>query len=187
MSERSAGTSSRSGKPLVRFDRATPPVHRVPMALARRFFQICTTAAADALEGHDLTPLEWGVLRYLNRSSGELDIDQAGLAARIGLDRNTMSLLVERLAKKGLLERRIDGDDRRSRLLRLTARGEKLHAKVVPKTSASQRRILEVLKPAEREQLLELLIRVIEGNRALARPGTGRRKRDSVNPPTNEK
>jgi DNA-binding MarR family transcriptional regulator len=170
----------------VRFNRATPPVHRVPLALARRFFQVCTTAAAEALEEHGLTPVEWGVLRYLNRINGEPDIDQAGLAARMAIDRNTTSLLVERLETMGLLERRINGDDRRSRLLRLTPRGEKLHAKIVPKTSASQHRILAVLKPVEREQLLDLLIRVIEGNRALARPGTGRRKRESVHPATGE-
>jgi DNA-binding MarR family transcriptional regulator len=172
----------RTAKRLVTFGREVPPVHRVPMALARRFFQICTAATAAALEGCDLTPLEWGIIRYLNRVNGEPNIDQAGLAARIGIDRNTTSQLVERLERKGLLERRVNGDDRRARMLRLTARGEKLHAQIIPKTYGGQMHILDVLKPAEREVLLDLLIRVIEGNRVLARPGAGRRKRGSVEP-----
>jgi DNA-binding MarR family transcriptional regulator len=169
-----------NAKPLVTFGQDIPPVHRVPMALARRFFQICTTAAAEALEGHDLTPLEWGVIRYLNRRSGEPNIDQASLAARIGIDRNTASQLVDRLERLGLLERRVNGADRRARLLCLTSRGEKLHARILPRTSEGQQRLLGVLKPVERDLLLDLLVRVIEGNRLLARPGTGRRKRGSI-------
>jgi hypothetical protein len=37
-----------------------------------------------------------------------------------------------------------------------------------------------VLQPDERELLLDLLVRVIEGNRTLARPGASRRKRGSM-------
>jgi DNA-binding MarR family transcriptional regulator len=160
--------------PLVRFERAIPPVRRIPMALARRLFQICTTATAEALEGFDLTPLQYAVLAYVQ---AEPDLDQIGLAARLGIDRNNTSVLVEQLEAKGLLSRRVNGADRRARLLRLTPRGEKLRARIQPVTYAGQQRLLSVLEPAERELLLDLLVRVIEGNRPLARPGTGRRKR----------
>jgi DNA-binding MarR family transcriptional regulator len=176
-----------TAKRLVTFDDAVPPVHRIPIAVARRFLQICITAAAESLEGHDLTPQEWGVIRYLNRFNGEPDIDQNGLAARMGIDRNSVSLLVDRLDKEGLVERRVNGDDRRARLLRLTPKGERLHAKILPKTFAGQQDILDVLKPAEREVLFDLLIRVIEGNRTRARPGAGRRKRGSAKPSANDK
>jgi DNA-binding MarR family transcriptional regulator len=170
--------------PLVQFRRAVPPVRRVPLALARRFFQVCVTALAEALDGEDLTPLQYGVLAYV---IGEPDIDQSGLAARLAIDQNNASLLVEQLEAKRLVSRRVNGADRRARLLRLTARGEKLHARVFPKTFASQQRILEVLAPDEREVLLDLLARVIEGNRALARPGAGRRKRSLRPAPFNKR
>jgi DNA-binding MarR family transcriptional regulator len=165
--------------PLVRFERAVPPVRRNPMALARRLFQICTTATAEALDGFDLTPLQYAVIAYVQV---EPDLDQSGLAARLGIDRNNASLLVEQLEAKGLLSRRVNGADRRARLLRLTPRGEKLRARVQPVTHAGQQRLLSVLEPAERELLLDMLVRVIEGNRPLARPGTGRRKRGSLRP-----
>lgn len=118
-------------------------------------------------------------MAYLNKETGKPDIDQNGLAARLGIDRNTTSLLVDRLEMQGLLERRVNRDDRRARLLRLTAHGEKLHQRLYPNTSAGQQRLLNALKPSERELLLDLLVRVIESNRSLARPGTGRRKRGS--------
>jgi hypothetical protein len=41
------------------------------------------------------------------------------------------------------------------------------------------------LAPREREQLLDLLVRVIEANAAYARPGAGRRKRGSRKPKLN--
>jgi MarR family transcriptional regulator, lower aerobic nicotinate degradation pathway regulator len=166
--------------PLVRFERPIPPVRRVPLALARRFFQICTSAAAESVAEAGLTPLEFAVMAYINEDVGEPDIDQTSLAERIGIDRNSASLLVERLVSKGLLDRREHHDDRRVRLLRLTSSGEKLHRRLYPKATAGQQQILAALKPKERELLLDLLVRVIESNFALARPGSGRRKRGSA-------
>jgi DNA-binding MarR family transcriptional regulator len=153
------------------------PVRRSPVALARRFNQICTSVAAEAVSGTELTHYEFAVLIYLNSAHGEPDIDQISLAARIGIDRNHVSLLVAQLEKKGFLERRINGSDRRARLLRLTAKGEKFYRRIRPIGLRGQERILAPLATAERELLLDLLVRVVEGNRQLARPGAGRRKR----------
>src|SRR5262245_36809738 len=153
------------------------PVRRTAMSLSRRFVQICTTAAADALDDYDLTPLESGVLAYLSRNSGEPNIDQNGLAARMGIDRSHVSLLVDRLVKRGYVHRTINPENRRAHILSLTSEGEKAHMRTRPRFNAGQQKILAMLKPYERELLLDLLVRVVEGNRMLARPGAGRRKR----------
>jgi DNA-binding MarR family transcriptional regulator len=147
------------------------------MSLSRRFVQICTAAAADALASEGLTPLESGVMAYLSRVSGEPNIDQNGLAARMGLDRSHASLLVDKLVTKGLIDRQTNPENRRAHILCLTPAGEKVHARTRPSFNAGQQKILAVLRPAERELLLDLLVRVVEGNRSLARPGAGRRKR----------
>jgi len=150
------------------------PIRRVPVALARRFTQICMGIVAETLADEDLAPLEYGVLAYLG---DEPDLDQIGLAARLGIDRNTTSLLVEKLEARGLIERRINGADRRAKLLRLTTRGHALHERIRPAMRAGQRRVLAVLAPDEREQFLDQLIRIIKANEVYARPGAGRRKR----------
>lgn len=126
------------------------------------------------MSGADLTPLEFAVLAYVNSFDGEPDLDQSALAARLGVDRNSTSLLVGSLETKGLLERRVSEVDRRARLVRLTSSGEQLFAELHPRAAELQQRVLEVLDPREREVLLDLLVRVIEGNRELARPGAGR-------------
>src|SRR5262249_45375060 len=105
------------------------PVRRTPMSLSRRFVQICTAAAADALTDHNLTPLESGVLAYLSRVQGEPNIDQNGLAARMGVDRSHASLLVEKLVSRGLVNREVNPENRRAHVLSLTPAGESLHAK----------------------------------------------------------
>ena len=153
-----------------------PRVRRAPFPLARRFLQICTTAVAEPLAREDLMPLDMGVLAYLNRQNGEPNIDQNGLAARLGIDRYSASLLVERLEKQGIVERRVNGADRRARLLRLTARGEKLYSRLRTPATAAQMALLASLSPKEQELFLDLLMRIVEANRAMARPGAGRRK-----------
>jgi DNA-binding MarR family transcriptional regulator len=151
------------------------PIRRVPVALARRFLQICTAVVAETLQEEDLTPLQFAVLANLN----EPDVDQIGLAARIGVDRNTVGVLIEELESRGLIKRRVNGADRRARLVRLTARGNRLHERLRPVMRASQYRILSALAPDDRERFLDQLIRIIKSNEAYARPGAGRRKRSS--------
>jgi len=165
--------------PVMTLKGEVPPVRRVPIALARRFFQICNAVAAQSFAAVQLVPLEFAAMAYLNGDVGEPGIDQATLAARMGIDRNSTSQLVAGLQLKGLLETRTNPEDRRSRSLWLTRRGEKLYLRLQPISYADQLGILNPLKPSERENFLDLLVRVIEGNRALARPGAGRRKRRS--------
>jgi DNA-binding MarR family transcriptional regulator len=155
------------------FLRSGVPVRRVPVSLSRRFFQICTAVAAEVAAEESLTTLHFAALTSLY---DEPDIDQNGLAARLGIDRSNMSLIVDELEERKLVERRVNGADRRSRLLRLTAQGKKVRDRLRPKAGVAQARILAPLPPAKREQFLDMLIEIIDGNEAYARPGAGRRK-----------
>jgi DNA-binding MarR family transcriptional regulator len=150
--------------------------------LARRFYQMCMGLQAEGLATADLTALQYGVLGYLNRQGGEPGIDQNSLAARLGVERSHASLLVEELAAKGLVERRVDGADRRVRLLSLTPKGERLYGRVHPGVHAANLRVLEPLSTREREQFMDMLVRMIGANGAHARPGAGRRKRKERRP-----
>jgi len=154
-----------------------PPVRRVAAALARRFNQICVTLSADSVAAADLTPMQFAVLAYLNKRDGQPGIDQNGLAARLGVERSLVSLLVEELGSRGLVERRVNGADRRARILRLTPKGENTFDRLRRNNAAANERVLDPLTAKERELFLDMLIRVIKRNTAYARPGAGRRKR----------
>jgi DNA-binding MarR family transcriptional regulator len=157
------------------------PVRRNAPALARRFYQICIAMVADSVAEANITPLQMGALAYINKESGEPGIDQVGLAARLGIDRNNAGVIVLDLEKRGLVERRVSSSDRRARHLYLTPQGEKLFHRLLPNNVAAGERILAPLQPRERELLLDLLTRVIQENAAYARPGGGRRKRRREN------
>ena len=156
------------------------PVRRTTTSLARRFYQICLAMVADTLSEAHLTSLQFGAFAYLNKENGEPGIDQAGLAARLGVDRNSASVIVGELERRGLLERRVSEVDERARALYLTSEGEKLYRHLRPSNIAANDRVLAPLAPREREQLRTLLVRVIQANAAYARPGGGRRKRGTV-------
>jgi DNA-binding MarR family transcriptional regulator len=153
------------------------PIRRAPMPLARRFEQICTAAMALSLAGEDLTPLQYGVLAYV---WGEPDLDQVSLAARLGIDRTTATLLVDQMETKGLVTRRSSETDRRVRLLRLTDDGTALHEKLAPIVKHGQERLLDPLGATERDAFMDMLIRIIDANETLARPGAGRRRRSKA-------
>ena len=125
----------------------------------------------------DLTPLQYGVLIHLSKLTGRPGIEQNNLAGRLNVDRNTASLLVEQLVKKELVERRVNGADRRARLLSLTPKGEELYAQLRPAHLAANKRILRPSRLAKGKLLISLLIRVINGNLALEDRGSHGRSR----------
>jgi DNA-binding MarR family transcriptional regulator len=154
--------------------RTAQPTPRQPLALARRFYQIATAVTAELheREGSGLRHLEFGVMVRLHDTPG---LDQNSLAEWMALDRTTISTLVFRLEQLKLIQRTVNGADRRARELRLTPAGIALHDRLRAKTQAAQQRILYVLSPAERRRFIDMLARVIDANQAYVGPGAGRR------------
>jgi DNA-binding MarR family transcriptional regulator len=151
------------------------PIPRHPIALARRFYQLTTAVTAEVQEREQtgLRHLEFGVMVRVHDTPG---LDQNTLAEWLALDRATISAMVFRLEQQGLLERAVNGTDRRARVLRLTKKGRALHERLRPLARAAQERILTVLTPAERRSFIEMLVRVIQANYRYVRPGAGRRR-----------
>src|SRR5438046_10095389 len=96
------GSASKSERlfPVVTWAGGTP-IHRAPLALARRFAQICTAVVAEALAGEDLTPLQYAMLANLN---DDPVVDQIGIAERLGIDRNSKGILVRQFAPRRLVK-----------------------------------------------------------------------------------
>jgi DNA-binding MarR family transcriptional regulator len=159
--------------------------HHVPYPLVRRLEQIFAWAVADVLPGEVTeTPSQYAAVAVLADFPG---IDQRRLAALMGLDRTNVGQLIDQLEAKGLVERRINGADRRARELHLTAEGKGVRRRLRPRMVEAQARVLAPLAPAEQDMLVDLLIRVINANEANARPGAGRRKPASRQSSTEKK
>lgn len=70
-----------------------------------------------------LTQAQWSVLYTLSHREG---INQAALAQLIDVEPITLVGLLDKLEHIGLVERRLDPDDRRARLIYLTAKAQPL-------------------------------------------------------------
>jgi DNA-binding MarR family transcriptional regulator len=151
-----------------------PPLPRVPALLARRFQQVCASMIGNAIAGEGIVQVEYASLIALEIEPG---IDQRRLGDAIGIDPSNASLVVDRLHAMGLVERRINGVDRRARELYLTPKGKALWRRARVKGKVANAKVVAPLAPHERELFLDMLIRVIQGNWAHARPGGGRRRR----------
>jgi DNA-binding MarR family transcriptional regulator len=151
---------------------AAMPPSRNTVYLARCLYQVTTAVAAEAL-GDDITLLQWAVLVHIGVNP---DIDQSGLSERAGIDRTNTGRIIEELVTAGLANRRVDDLDRRSRLLRLTARGRDVLKRLRPLAFALEDRLLAPLTAKEKETFFDLVGRMIQANRAYLRPGAGRRK-----------
>src|SRR5215470_4218725 len=94
---------------------------RAARALARRF--------DDAFRALALTNGQFSLLMALNRPRPP---SIAPLAEFLAMDRTTLTAALKPLERRGLIRITVDPDDRRGRLLSLTAQGRKLLAKAVP-------------------------------------------------------
>lgn len=136
--------------------------------LIRRLNQISTSVFQDRMKagGVDLTPVQFGALNAIRTNPG---IDQARLAGLIAYDRATIGGVVDRLEAKGLVARQVSPKDRRARVMRLTAEGEALLARVLPEVQALQADILMGLTEAERAEFLRLAAKAAAAGNHLSR------------------
>jgi DNA-binding MarR family transcriptional regulator len=152
------------------------PVRRVVAPLTRSLQQICTSIIAEALAEAGLVQLEYALMVFANDAPG---ISQQTLSEAMGVDRNNVGLIAEKLEARGLLRRSVNGDDRRARQVYLTRKGERLWRQCQPEVFAANQRVLAPLNASERKLFIDMLVRLVEGNRVHVRPGAGRRKRTS--------
>ena len=123
--------------------------------LIRRLHQQSTQVfqAQTQAAGFDLTSVQFAALDAIAQQPG---IDQASLAATISFDRATIGGVIDRLERKGLVQRWVSAQDRRARLLHLTPAGRQLLLASRPVVEALQDEILAPLTGAERAAFLAL-------------------------------
>jgi DNA-binding MarR family transcriptional regulator len=86
---------------------------------------------------------------------------QQALGEALRIPPSRMVALVDGLEERGLLRRRPNRDDRRVWTLRLTEEGRWLLGKVMEVSAEHERQLCTGLQPAEREQLVALLNRLV--------------------------
>jgi DNA-binding MarR family transcriptional regulator len=91
---------------------------------------------------------------------------QTELAAMVGLDKTTMVGAVDELERAGLAERRLSPEDRRARMVDVTAAGRRKVAEAEKVKQRVQAEVLEELSAREGEALMDALSKLVEGRLA---------------------
>lgn len=124
-----------------------------PGHLIRRAQQVHTSLWTNEF-GREITGPQAAVLRML-QVTGE--IPQVHLGKLVALDKSNASDVVARLIARGLLQRRIDPEDKRNRLVTLTDDGRELTDEVMPRVESVQASLLEPIPVNDRQRLVEAL------------------------------
>jgi DNA-binding MarR family transcriptional regulator len=109
------------------------------------------------LEGSGVNP---GQLTILGALTVRNDLTQSALTSVTGIEKSSMVIFVDSLEADGWVERRLDPEDRRARVVHLKGKGRKRLAALGPRLEAVEERFLSALSRAERLQLVDLLQRL---------------------------
>jgi DNA-binding MarR family transcriptional regulator len=127
-------------------------VNRVGSALVADFEQ-------GALARPQLSIASWRVLAVLSDRDGQRQID---LAAKTSIDVSTLSRLVSRLVKRGLVTRTRSVTNSREVVVSLTAKGAALVGHLIPQAIAAERTAIGGLSAADLAIVRRCLRRMYE-------------------------
>jgi len=145
------------------------PLDALPGHYIRRLQQIAVAVFLEETAEFAITPVQFAALQAVRQQPG---LDQRSLARTIGYDTSTIGGVVDRLEKRGLLQRQASASDRRVRQLILTPEGERVLTLIIAPMQRAQHRMLAPLPEDQRAEFLRMLVTLVQGNNELARaPG----------------
>jgi len=136
-----------------------------PGHLVRRAHQLAVALFMEETAGFEVTPVQFAILNALIAIPGE---DQVTLAARVAFDAATSGSVIGRLETRGWIRREVDLNDKRRKLLWVTAEGEQAVAHMKPGVARVQQRLLAPLSAQEQVKFVDLLARLVAAHEATA-------------------
>jgi MarR family transcriptional regulator, lower aerobic nicotinate degradation pathway regulator len=141
-------------------------LHALPGHHIRRLQQIAVAVFLQETEGHAITPVQYAALQTVADQPG---IDQRTLAGEIAFDTSTIASVIDRLEARGLLARSTSAEDKRVRLLTLTAEGDAVLAALAAGVQRAQQRMLAPLPKPQRAEFMRMLRTLVSANNAHSR------------------
>jgi DNA-binding MarR family transcriptional regulator len=147
------------------WERERPDLDVAPLQVLSRITRLARhldRARGSAFSAHDLEAWEFDVLAALRRAGRPYVLSPGRLLDRTLVTSGTMTNRIDRLAASGLVQRLPDPADRRGVHVRLTPAGKARVDGAMADLLEHERRILEVLTPAQRERLADLLRTLVQ-------------------------
>jgi DNA-binding MarR family transcriptional regulator len=113
----------------------------------------------EQVKQHGLAVTEWRVLATLSDGDG---LTVSELADIVLFKQPTLTRIIDRMVRDGLLLRRIDAEDRRRTLIFVTPRGRAAISDLLGRAKAHEREVLAEYGAAEVSRLKEMLRTLID-------------------------
>ncbi len=122
-----------------------------------RAYQAFSSYSETFVRQYDLTPAQFDVVATLGNTPG---MSMGDIGEKTLITKGTLTGVVDRLERKGLVTRETPPENRRSVIVRLTATGQQLFEQVFPAHIWDIQQHLDPLDPSEMELLRVLLNRI---------------------------
>jgi DNA-binding MarR family transcriptional regulator len=132
-----------------------------PAHLLRRAHQRATLSFQQVMAGEALSPTQFAALAAI-LDVGE--VSQNHLGRLTAMDPSTISLVIRKLLKEGLVDRTRSETDQRLTILRLTEKGTRYTLDRLDRSLQVGQRVLAPLNKAEQAMFLDLLGRIADGD-----------------------
>lgn len=137
-----------------------PCQRRLPPLLRRAWYSL-NQAFRRRIMHLGITPDQFTVLRWLRENETD-GLTQRALADLMASDPNTVTSVLNRMERGGLIERRPHETDRRAKRVRLKPKGRKTYERARNVAIDLQSHVLSVLPRGQREEFLERLERIAD-------------------------
>ena len=143
-----------------------------PGYLIRRLHQIHVAIFLEECSAYGITPVQYAVMTALLNNPGA---DQVTISRDAGIDRTNVADVLARLAQRGLVIREAGTRDRRMRVARLTAEGDRIARDMEHASLSAQARLMAPLSAEKRNLLMALMGELVEANNEFSRAPARRR------------
>lgn len=161
---RGATTKRRGTKSAARADTMDSSIIHLLHRASQRASEIFAIETRD----FDLTARQYAVIATIARHEG---LSQTDLVRMTGIDRSTLADVVQRLLRRGIIERERTTRDGRTYAVTLSESGRELLQSIRPIARRADRHVLSVLSEEESRALVNALNQLIKRSEASARNG----------------
>jgi MarR family transcriptional regulator, lower aerobic nicotinate degradation pathway regulator len=140
-------------------DDAPARLRSLPSWLINQTALSATRLVSEALAGAHARRHHYALLAALDEAGA---VSQATLSRRTTIDRSDMVATINELTEQGLVERRLNADDRRRNVITITTAGRRQLRKLDRLLAGVQDQLLVPLGTSERRQLIRLLTRIVD-------------------------
>lgn len=126
-----------------------------------RLAEFITDQMNDVMHPHGIKYGTYAILATLRASGAPYAMTPKALQTTLVVTSGGLSNQIARLEAKGLVSREVDPSDGRGVLVRLTREGQALADRTMPPQAAAERDFVRMLTPEERQNLEDLLRRVL--------------------------